>query len=79
MLWSRTPSKEESAVAKRLRASSKFFQFLWSVRDELFADGFEEELIAAYAPRGQEPCPPALLAMVMLLQRNRPAEDVVTG
>ena len=47
MLWHRTRSKEEDAVAKRLRASSKFFKFLWSVRDELFADGFEEELIAA--------------------------------
>lgn len=75
MLWSRTPSKEESAVAKRLRASSKFFQFLWSVRDELFAHGFEEELIAAYAPRGQNPCPPALLAMVMLLQRYEGVSD----
>jgi hypothetical protein len=42
---------------------------LWEIRGELFADGFEEELIASYQPRGQEPCPPALLAMVMLLQR----------
>jgi hypothetical protein len=75
MLWSRTPSKEESAVVKRLRASSKFFQFLWSVRDELLADGFEQELIAAYAPRGQEPCVPALLAMVMLLQRYEGVSD----
>jgi hypothetical protein len=75
MLWSRTPSQEESAVAKRLRASSKFSRFLWSVRDELFADGFEEELVAAYAPRGQEPCPPALLAMVMLLQRYEGVSD----
>lgn len=75
MLWHRPPSKEEDAVAKRLRASSKFFKFLWSVRDELFADGFEEELVAAYAPRGQEPCPPALLAMVMLLQRYEGVGD----
>src|SRR5262249_39552620 len=28
-----------------------------------------DELIAAYQPRGQEPCAPAMLAMVMLLQR----------
>lgn len=75
MLWHRSPSKEEDAAAKRLRASSKFFKFLWSVRDELFADGFEEELVAAYAPRGQEPCPPALLAMVMLLQRYEGVGD----
>jgi len=42
---------------------------LWEVREELFAGGFEDELIASYCPRGQAPCPPALLAMVMLLQR----------
>jgi chorismate mutase len=32
----------EEAVAARLRASSKFYRFLWAVREELFADGFEE-------------------------------------
>jgi hypothetical protein len=56
-------------VAARLRQASKFYLFLWEIRDELFAGGFEEELIASYKPRGQEPCPPALLAMVTLLQR----------
>lgn len=61
--------REEEAVAKRLRASSKFYRFLWEVRGELFDEAFEEKLIECYAPRGQSPCPPALLAMVMLLQR----------
>ncbi|MDP2343792.1 MAG: IS1182 family transposase [Deltaproteobacteria bacterium] len=75
MHWSRTPSAEETALAKRLRPASKFFKFLWSVRNELFDDGFEDELIAAYAPRGQEPCPPALLAMAMLLQRYEGVSD----
>ena len=68
-------SAREQAVAKRLRASSKFYRFLWEIRGELFADGFEEELIAAYRPRGQDPCPPALLAMVMLLQRYEGLSD----
>ena len=60
---------EEKQFAKHLRRSSKFYVFLWSIREELFDKKFQEELIAAYSPRGQEPCPPALLAMVMLLQR----------
>ncbi len=61
--------REEEAVAKRLRASSKFYRFLWEVREELFDEAFEKVLIDCYAPRGQAPCPPAMLAMVMLLQR----------
>ncbi len=76
MRWN-PPSKSagEQAVANRLRPSSKFYRFLWEIRGELFADGFEEELIAAYRPRGQDPCPPALLAMVMLLQRYEGLSD----
>jgi hypothetical protein len=70
MRW--TPPREsarERRVADKLRAASRFYRFLWEVREELFADDFEEELIASYRPRGQDPCPPALLAMAMLLQR----------
>lgn len=59
----------EKEIAERLRRSSKFYVFLWSIREELFDGEFQDELIAAYAPRGQEPCPPAQLAMAMLLQR----------
>jgi hypothetical protein len=70
-----TESARERAVAKGLRASSKFYRFLWEIRGELFADGFEEELIKAYRPRGQDPCPPAMLAMVMLLQRYEGLSD----
>lgn len=62
-------SARERQVAEKLRAASRFYRFLWEVRGELFADGFEDELIASYRPRGQDPCPPAMLAMVMLLQR----------
>lgn len=69
MRWKTAHRAREKAVAERLRRSSKFYMFLWSVRDELFNDAFQDELIAAYEPRGQEPCPPAMLAMVNLLQR----------
>ncbi len=70
-----TESAREQSVAKRLRASSKFYRFLWEIRGELFADGFEEVLIESYEPRGQEPCPPAQLAMAMLLQRYEGQSD----
>jgi len=56
-------------VAARLRRASRFYKFLWEIRQELFEDGFEDELLESYRPRGQDPCPPALLAMVCLLQR----------
>lgn len=61
--------REEEVVARRLRASSKFYKFLWEIRGELFDEAFEKQLIECHAPRGQAPCAPAMLAMVMLLQR----------
>jgi Transposase DDE domain/Transposase domain (DUF772) len=76
MRWK--PPKEndrERAVAGQLRASSRFYRFLWEVRRELFDDGFEEALIESYQPRGQDPCPPAMLAMVLLLQRYEGLSD----
>jgi hypothetical protein len=76
MRWKLPPKSErEQAVAKQLRASSKFYRFLWEIRGELFADGFEEVLIESYQPRGQDPCPPAQLAMAMLLQRYESQSD----
>lgn len=75
MKWKPTVKNQEIAVAERLRHSSKFYRFLWEIREQLFADGFEDELIASYQPRGQNPCPPALLAMVMLLQRYEGLSD----
>ena len=56
-------------MASRLRRASRFYKFLWAIRHELFEDGFEDELLESYRPRGQDPCPPALLAMACLLQR----------
>ena len=76
MHWVRSSDESrERSVAKRLRASSKFYRFLWEVRDELLGGGFEQELIDCYEPRGQEPCPPGLLAMVVLLQRYEGLSD----
>lgn len=69
MRWKPRKTADERRVADKLRAASRFYRFLWEVRAELFDDGFEDELIKSYRPRGQEPCPPALLAMAMLLQR----------
>jgi hypothetical protein len=68
-------SERERVVAGRLRASSRFYRFLWEIRQELFEDGFEEALIQSYQPRGQDPCPPAMLAMVLLLQRYEGLSD----
>lgn len=56
-------------VASKLRRRSRFYVFLFEVREELFDEEFQDELAKAYAPRGQAPCPPALMAMAMLLQR----------
>ncbi len=70
MRWITAPNRgPEKIVADGLRRASKFYAFLWSIREELFDDKFQDELSAAYSPRGQEPCPPAMLAMVILLQR----------
>jgi hypothetical protein len=72
MRWTFPTGKERDAekrVAGKLRAADKFYRFLFEVRDELFDDEFQDSLAMAYGPRGQQPCPPALLAMVNLLQR----------
>src|SRR5215813_5319396 len=69
MRWNPKTSEAEKKVAAKLRKASGFYKFLWSIRDELFSPEFQDELAASYDPRGQEPCPPALLAMVMLLQK----------
>jgi hypothetical protein len=69
MRWNPKRSEAEKKVVTKLRKASSFYRFLWEVREELFSADFQDELVASYQPRGQDPCPPALLAMVMLLQR----------
>ena len=61
-------SPEEARVAQTLRRIGKFYVFLRKIRAELFDEAFQAELAAAYRPRGVAPLPPALLAMVLLLQ-----------
>jgi hypothetical protein len=69
MHWRPTRSESEKQVAAKLRKASAFYRFLWEIRDELMSREFQKELMSSYEPRGQDPCPPALLAMVLLLQR----------
>jgi hypothetical protein len=73
---------EEKAVAKALKRIGKFYVFLREIRAELFDEEFQAELAKAYQPRGTEPKPAALLAMVTLLQaydRTGDAEAVITA
>jgi hypothetical protein len=65
-----------------LHRVGKFYVFLREIRAELFDDAFQAELAAVYQPRGTAPVPPALLAMVLLLQaydQVGDAEAVVTA
>ena len=74
-------SAAEQHVANKLHRG-KFYVFLREIRAELFDEAFEAELAAAYQPRGVAPLPPALLAMVTLLQaydQVGDAEAVVTA
>lgn len=66
----------ESKIAARLHRVGRFYVFLRQVRHELFDAGFEAELEAAYGkPRGNEALPPAMLAMVTLLQAYDQVSD----
>ena len=58
----------EAALAAKLHRVGKFYVFLRTIRRELFDEAFQAELAAVYQPRGTRPIPPALLAMVLLLQ-----------
>jgi hypothetical protein len=57
-------------VCKRLQRTGRLFVFLREHRHELFDEPFQAELAAMYSDktRGTRPKPPALLAMVTLLQ-----------
>ena len=59
---------DERRVAQALHRIGKFYVFLREVRAELFDEAFQAELAGVYQPRGTAPVPPALLAMVTLLQ-----------
>ncbi len=69
-------SPPEQAVARRVRRA-KLFVFLRTHRHTLFDAAFQEELATLYAdrPKGQPPVPPALLALVTILQAYTGASD----
>lgn len=70
-------SRAEAKVINKLERTGRFFAFLREVRAELFDDAFQAELErAGYGtPRGQKPLPPAMLAMVTLLQAYTQTSD----
>jgi hypothetical protein len=66
----------ESKVAGKLQRVGRFYVFLREVRHELFDAAFEAELEKAYGKaRGNEALPPAMLAMVTLLQAYDQVSD----
>lgn len=67
----------ETMVCKRLTRTGRLFAFLRRHRHELFDEPFQAELAAMYTdmPRGNPPKPPALLAMVTLLQAYERKSD----
>jgi len=67
----------ESLVMRRLHRNGRLFAFLRKHRHELFDEKFQSELATMYAdmPRGTPPKPPALLAMVTLLQAYERKSD----
>jgi hypothetical protein len=66
----RETTRQEEFLLKRLHRTRKLFGFLRRHRHELFDDGFQTELESMYrnTGAGEDPVPPALLAMVLLLQ-----------
>src|SRR5436305_1503214 len=69
-------STSEQTVLRRIRRA-KLFVFLRLHRHTLFDVAFQEELATLYEdrPKGQPPVPPALLALVTLLQAYTGAGD----
>src|SRR5262244_2563868 len=65
-----TYTKQEEWIMRRLGRTRKLFAFLRAHRHELFDDAFQAELETMYRDTGagKPAVPPALLAMVTLLQ-----------
>jgi len=70
-------TRREEMICKRLKRTGRLFAFLRRQRHQLFDDAFQHELAAMYsdAPRGMKPLPPAMLAMVTLLQAYEQKSD----
>jgi hypothetical protein len=78
LLWSPpvATSPDEDWVLKHCK-KAKLFVFLRAHRHELFDEAFQERLASMYTARtgGKDPVPPALLAMVTLLQAAMGVSD----
>jgi len=63
-------TRQEEFLLRRLRRTRKLFAFLRDHRAALFDETFQAELETMYRDTGagEEPVPPALLAMIVLLQ-----------
>jgi len=70
-------SRQEKFILGRLKRNGKLYAFLRQYRDQLFDDGFQLELEAMYRGTGAgvDAHPPALMAMVVLLQSYAGASD----
>jgi len=70
-------SPQEKVLMKRLARVRALFGFLREHRHELFDDGFQEQLEGMYRSTGagDEPNPPAMLCMALLLQGYVGASD----
>ena len=67
---SRELTKKEEFIIKRLKKTRKLFAFLRLHRHELFDEAFQTELEQMYRKTGagDEPVPPALLCMALIVQ-----------
>jgi len=74
---SQTVSRQEKFILGRLKRNGKLYAFLRQYRDQLFDDAFQVELEAMYRGTGAgvDALPPALMAMVVLLQSYAGASD----
>jgi hypothetical protein len=72
-----TLTRQEEFLMKRLTRTRKLFGFLRMHRSELFDDEFQDELESMYRDTGagKDAVPPALLAMVVLLQSYQGISD----
>ena len=70
-------SRQEKFILGRLKRNGKLYAFLRQHRDQLFDDAFQAELETMYRDTnaGVEAHPPALMAMVLLLQSYAGASD----
>lgn len=64
------PTKQETAILKRVARKRKLFEFLRLYRMRIFDQAFQAELDGMYRETGAglEPIPPALMAMALILQ-----------